>query len=93
VQDVADNAEAAPRGVSCDRVRAAGRGGAQDRQRLGGRLPQDRLLAGSGNIGRKARGLAIVGRGHRPDPLNAEFPFRELSVHAATPGGINKTNR
>jgi hypothetical protein len=39
------------------------RGVAQDRQRLRRRLPQDRLGAGSGDLGRKARGFAIVGRG------------------------------
>src|SRR6266478_2418163 len=58
VQDVSDNAEAAPRGISGDRVGAVGRGGTQDRQRLGGRLPQNRLPAGSSNIGREARGFA-----------------------------------
>jgi hypothetical protein len=86
VQDVSDNAEAAPRRMLGAFVRVGGRGGAQDRQRLGSRLPQDRILARSGNIGCKARGFVIVRRGRRPNPLNAELPLRELSVHAATPG-------
>src|SRR6266404_5089753 len=93
VQDVSDNAEAAPRGIPGDRVRVFGRSVAQDWQRLRGRLPQHRLFARSCHIGGKARGFGIVGRGRRANPLNAEFPFRELSIHRATPSGINITSR
>src|SRR5713101_8849406 len=91
MQDFANDAEAASRGVLGAAVRVLGRGAAQDRQRLCGRLPQYRLLAGSGNFGRKARGFAIVGRRRRPDQLNTVFPFREVSIHGATPDRMTTT--
>ena len=81
VQDFADDAEAAPRGVGGAVVGVCRRGAAQDRQRLRGRLPQHRLGAGPCELGRKARGFAIVGRGRRPNQLNTVFPFRKVFIH------------
>src|SRR6202158_2510309 len=93
VQDAADNAEPAPRGLSGDWVRGFRRGATQDRQSLRRRLPQHRLLACSCNIGHEARVLVIVGGGRRANPLDAESPFRELSVHRAIPGRMNTMPR
>jgi hypothetical protein len=90
-QGVANEAEAPPRGVLDFSVRIFERRLAQARQRLHGRLPQDRLLAVSRYVGRKARGFAIVGRGRQPNPLNTEFPFRKLSIHGAT--AIQRTGK
>src|SRR5450432_4500575 len=90
MQDFANDAEAAARGVLGAAVGVLGRGAAQDRQRLCGRLPQYRVLAGPGNLGREARGFAIVGRCRRPDQLNTVFPFREVSIHGA-PGRMTTT--
>ncbi len=81
MQDVADNAEAPPRGVAGALVGIFRRGAAQNGQRLRGRLPQDRHLACLGDRGRKARGGVIVRRGRRPNPFKREFPFPELSIH------------
>src|SRR6202022_5129301 len=84
-QDFSDNAEAPPRSIAGALVRVFGRSAAQDRQRLRGRLPQDRLLTRVCHIGHNARGCVMVRRGRRPNPLNSEFPFPELSVHGASP--------
>jgi hypothetical protein len=92
-QGFANDAEATPRGLPGASVGVFSQGAAQDRQRLRGRLPQHRLLAQSCDVVRKARGLVIVRRRRRPNPLDAEFPFREMSIQGATPSGMNTTRR
>ena len=75
MQDRANDAEAASRGLGDDGVGRCRRGVAQDRQRLRGRLPQQHLGGGPRHHVGETRGFAPVRRGRLPDPLDFELPF------------------
>jgi hypothetical protein len=81
MQHVEDDTKTPPRRFRDAALGPVEGGVTQDRQRPGSRLPQHRLLGCPRDIGHKAYGLLIVGRVRRPDPLERERPFPELSVH------------
>ncbi len=86
-QFLAQDAEPAPRREPRRLVRIVIGRAAQDRQRLHGGLPQQPVIRGRGcDMRGDAHGFAIVGLARRPEPLEFEFPFREMSIHGATSG-------
>jgi hypothetical protein len=82
LQYVTHGAEAAARFILGAAVGIFQRGVAQARQRLRGRLAQLRVGTAGGYLRRQPLGRAIVERSGRPKPLDAEFLFDQLPVHA-----------